>query len=644
MLTVASWRNTATGFREGCEMPGTKGQSYESFRQYSRRPSHIYTFCCDASECLGALPECVSASLYDLIADLEEEGFWRKPQESGKHAAEVSELQGDIYKALAVDGKSTLFLIVWRLLRGLAKRFASNQKIGEGGQSVSLTIVRENYHIDPIYRDCYYSCYSKQHSDTLRYSQRLCFFEGTLDARILLMEETEFLQKRFLGCCVLNPVAVGSVGRTLIDPRHFDLNDGSSLREQLAYARIKPFRISMMGRSLSVESFPWRSQDGVMLRCAEVTLINLIEYYANVYKEYAFVLGSQVHDYEVSFLNERTIPAKGISYLTASKILSAAGFLPRLHSADSQGPKSKRFKRVFHHYIESGIPVAINVSPGARTTGHSLLCVGHGSADSAPSQLTAKRIRDSRKVLNVMDEVSPSSSSARLEDWKSSRGCDLYFSADFYNRYVVVDDNQLPFRIRPFEQLSLYKNMNEQTMLVALHERIMLDGYDAEDCMLQVLADDKMGIFNWADEDLCEDGQNERLVLRLFLASSRTFKERRLEGFRADGCVYRASTYAIVPFPHFVWVGELYRFADYESLACGRPAKAFGEVVLDATFGRNKDIDDAVVLWNFPRRIGYRLLGNKSYLFDATVEGADKLIVDEYSGIMPFDGNLKEVG
>ena len=52
-------------------------------------------------------------------------------------------------------------------------------------------------------------------------------------------------------------------------------------------------------------------------------------------------------------------------------------------------------------------------------------------------------------------------------------------SADFYEDYVVVDDNQPVYQVRSFDNLSLYPNMRVENLAVPLYKRMFLDAPDA---------------------------------------------------------------------------------------------------------------------------------------------------------------------
>ena len=547
----------------------------------------------------------------------------------------------------------------------ISKIVSSMSRTGEQ----TLLIYRESSHVDPVFRDCYYSGYARQHFDSRRFSARLSFFsheapnQNLFSSLTMTEESRRALQRAFIGCVVLNPTASGAIGRVLIDPRYLlPEPDGRQLLSECA-VRLSRYKVTVRGMPLTVSAFPYRTQDGFMLRCVEVTLVNLIEYYSNEYGEYSMVLPSKIHMAEEEYLNERTVPAKGITYLTAAKLLSSFGFQARLHSIKHSVDERERFRRVFQHYLESGIPVAMNPADGGGETGHSLLCVGIASALRNERRLpeAAYQFGDTSSG-SVYAEVASRRGEERatdeeiLDSWTKTPKCNVMMSADFPWSYVVIDDNQPPYQVRDFDHLSLYSKLSNSVMLVALHKGIMLDARDAEDTVLHILSDGKNGLFNWAKEFLERKrrqgviGHNVDIVLRLLLVSSRRYKKVRIQQYNEDGeagALLRAEMVAEAAMPHFLWISEVYLVEKPEGPDSSPVIsdRAFAELAIDATHGRNRDIDGAIVLWNYPDRIAVRNPDNRPKVFDrydadSKSPDANERYFTTYQGVRPFNENL----
>lgn len=186
------------------------------------------------------------------------------------------------------------------------------------------------YHIDRSYRDTYYMYFSNQHFMVKRYSRRISFFFGEYDAESYFAEDKEIeekLNQTFIGACVINPLIVGAIGRTLINPEFFLNKDVRPV-----YVRLSDFKLNVYGRVLTVKAFPYRMQDQQTMCCAEVMLLNLLEYYSNSYEDYRAVVPSEIIENEQKHSYERVLPVRGITYPVLTKVLSEFGFSPRLYN------------------------------------------------------------------------------------------------------------------------------------------------------------------------------------------------------------------------------------------------------------------------------------------------------------------------
>lgn len=442
-----------------------------------------------------------------------------------------------------------------------------------------ITIVQEVYHIDRSFRDTYYMYFSNQHFQVERYSRRLSFFFGSYGRKKFLGNSSKIqteLENNFIGCCVINPLVAGGLGRTLINPKYV-----LPKKELPVYMRLSDFCVHIYGRTLKVRAFPYRMQDQETMRCAEVTLMNILEYYSNGYNDYKSALPSEIIEKERECAYERVLPSRGITYTVLTKVLSEFGFSPRLYHISaiddfeySSIRRENELRRWLHYYIESGIPVAIGLgSVEGNESGHSMVCIGHGKA------------KDTLKNQAYRN---------RWISWENrNQAHPIINSADFYEDYVVVDDNQPVYQVRSFDNLSLYPNMRVENLAVPLYKRMFLDAPDATSTIRSLLNDERLGLNVWAKDCLHE---GESVVVRMFMASSRSYK-----AFRAKTLsgVLVKELYTLIPMPRFIWVCELYRIGDYDNLM------AFGEIVIDATSAPNHS-HQSLILMHYPKLIAYR--------------------------------------
>lgn len=458
-----------------------------------------------------------------------------------------------------------------------------------------ITVVQEGYHIDRSFRDTYYMYFSNQHFQIKRYSRRLSFFKGAYDVEKYfdISDDDAIgkeLESNFIGCCVINPLVAGAIGRTLVNPLYTLSN-----KENIAYMRLSDFAVHIYGRTFTVRAFPYRMQDEETMCCAEVTLLNLLEYYSNSYNDYKVVVPSEIIENEQKHSHERVLPARGITYPVLTKVLSEFGFSPRLYNISaidsfkySSVSREDELKRWLHYYIESGIPVAINLVPiGITGTGHSMVCIGHGEAKE---ELKAKAYKKRWLSWAERDTAHP-----------------LINSADFYDDYVVVDDNQPIYHVRNFKKLSLYSDMRIENLAVPLYKRMFLDAPNAFVTIRSLLHSKEFGINEWANDFL---QQGENVIIRMFMASSRSYKKFRMNTLKDT---FVKHLYTLIPMPRFVWVCELYRIDDYDKLL------AFGEVVIDATSAPNRG-HRSLILMHYPKMIAYRNPDQTEVGFDEMAE------------------------
>ena len=462
------------------------------------------------------------------------------------------------------------------------------------------TVILEHYYVDKSFRDSYYRYFSSSHFNTSRFSRRLSFFRGNVteeeffnhkircDSIQTAQKESDGAQQQlvYYGSVVLNPLMTGAIGRTILDPRCLNLHESGKYP---VYMRLSHFKTRILGRTLKVDAFPYRMQDGETIRCAEVTILNLLDYYSNHYPDYRSALPGEILDEEERHSNERVLPSKGMSYAIMSKLMSNFGFFPRLYGRQSIDefvashitPEIK-LKRWMYYYIESGIPVAVELgSDRAKDSGHSVICIGHGAFDR-------KKIKDAYNIGHKKDQKRT-----------------ILNSADFYDSFIIVDDNLPVYNIQNYRQLSKHKELELMTLAVPLNRRMCLDAPDAEATVLSILNDDNLGLDKWIEKGYLEEG--EAVLMRLYLASSHSFKKYRISTLTD---IDLKAFYAYTPMPRFIWVCELYKVKDYLNQVEDSTdvIKAFAEIVLDTTTVPTKENPSkCLILAHYPGKIAARL-------------------------------------
>lgn len=465
-----------------------------------------------------------------------------------------------------------------------------------------FTVVTEEHYIDRVYRDSYYFYYSCKYFNYDRYCKRFFLFDGFFEGDFSDVP-SELLEESFIGSVVIRPIENRSIGRTLLSPKYF-------LDKHPCYIRLTEYSVTVFGKRIVIRAFPYSMQDGETTSCAEITILNLLDYYSQTYPEYHYLLPSDINRIAEFNSYERRLPTIGLRYELISKIFSEVGFHPRLYS--SQKMHGYKFKRIMHYYIESGIPVALGLKVDSENK-HSVICIGHGPIDYA---------KVTTRLNGVMD----------LESKKTLWVCDV---ADVVNQYCIMDDNLAPYKVCLCEEKAnehnsvtrkkvTLNNLEAEYLMVPLYKRMFLEAADAYDICTSILAHHEFGIESCYDNSI---GTRENpVVVRLFMTSSRTLRMIRNSQFQSGNKELR-DAYNEAVFPKFVWVCEIYDMVYY-------PQKAIGEIIVDATASPEAKANSAIII-NYPHMICIRqpdaLLNDNLFTFEQIIE---------WKPFEPYNGNL----
>lgn len=492
----------------------------------------------------------------------------------------------------------------------------------------SFTVFIEIGYVDRVYRDIYYHHYASRHFSQSRNCLRLFFFEGVGKETGDLPENAEDI---FIGVSVIQPN--GIIGRSYWNPRYFLTKEH--------YVRTADFTVALLGKKLHVKAFPYMMQDREATTCAEVTILNLVDYYSQSYMEYRSLLLSDIERIEAQHSAERIFPSQGMNYADVARSLTQAGLSPRIYINRISSIAKDAMQRYLYYYVESGIPFGIAVESMEQGILHSMVCVGHGPRSKSWPEDSA--VNYLSKELND-------------DGGTDFRTCWIANSADAYSTFVVMDDNDTPYQTVRLEAASENWTFPQrqqgkptqyavEQLCVPLYKRVFLEVDGAAEVFSTFLTS-RMG-FQAVMERIRADkwlavGQQEEnpLIVRMFLASSRTFLYQRMRMLRQmnpknmdNQCI---EVYQNLYCPRFVWVCELYTKDTFLHADNPRP---IGEIVVDATARRTGSIGglDSIVLVHYPHYITYRD-PNSSW---AELESNEQKL-DVWSPIEQFRGNLRD--
>ncbi|MFB3890779.1 MAG: hypothetical protein ACE15C_02020 [Phycisphaerae bacterium] len=442
----------------------------------------------------------------------------------------------------------------------------------------------EHHYIDKDYRDTFSHYYSKRFSTPSSRCIRLHFFRSPLTREQLRNQEVA--QAAYLGYSVIRPIRPNCVGRTLLAP--------DARATTLGAVCLCEEKVSLQGLELSVEGFPFISQDAEVNVCAQAALWMLVRYFSNRYRvypeTYPYEVGDLTRDYSIG----RLFPTAGLFVWQMAEALRQMGFSPVIYSRDQY---VGNFDHLLYTYIESGFPVFAGFQR------HVVVMFGHlsdygGVAAAAPAA------------------NSP-----------------FIFSSAFNTGFVGNDDNGIPYQLLHAQphaaspQVMSFKNVAYQTkdiqsFVVPLPEKVFLPAEGFEKVATTILGSTQAGY-----KALSAQIASAAPLLRLFLTTGQSFKKRLSE--RGMGHATAQEVYRNLPLPHFIWVCEISHPSIY-------PGKVLGEIIWDAT--RNAYEPDGWIALHYPEvlvvDVGSALNGPQSL---------QSFKLDQNTAYPVYRSNLKEI-
>ena len=453
--------------------------------------------------------------------------------------------------------------------------------------SFPLTIIYDNYYVDSIYRDEYYSFFSKKHFEISRNTKRLIFVKNKHEKEEFLDNnsiEHKKIEEDLIGMVVIKPTQ--TLGRMLINP--FKLNIPP------CYVRTTNFEISILGKLYLLEAFPFSGQDSEVMTCAEVNIWQIMEYFGSRYKNYRTILPSEMFELVMDTSDVRLLPSDGLTVEQESHVFMKCGLSPKIYYKRSeyddgefmksyeQYRSAPTFEEILHFYVESGIPILVNLREKGNKEGdnHCITCIGHSLKeetsvidDSNLIELSQKHLIDSEesKVYNKLDV---------LGSWYSCAG------------YVILEDHSTPYQVKNLNNLK-FADCEEaityeiESFVAPLYKHVFMAAEDAYEIVINLIDKTSDGII----EGLRRNGLGApyKIVIRLYLATSRSYKNFRIEhAQKLEEKVF----YSQIALPKFIWVCEYGTTCSYSN------HKSLGEFVLDATSAKYHILETVISIRN----------------------------------------------
>jgi len=227
---------------------------------------------------------------------------------------------------------------------------------------ISKSYVVEEY-IENEWRDSFDLYYSKtNYKDCTNLVKRVHFIKKYIN------DIKEITEDNYIGYINLRPIPEGQISR--IRFKLTNLAFGEFKDEDIYFLSINT-TVNLPHLSISYDSFPIYSQDGMVAICAHADLLMISKY---MYKKYNFnnyKLKDIIENNIVSNDNGRKVPSEGLNLLQILAILKANNY----------NPISTRFIKGYYNniyifdyidsFLESGLPVIIAFQS------HVVLVIGH---------------------------------------------------------------------------------------------------------------------------------------------------------------------------------------------------------------------------------------------------------------------------
>lgn len=532
-----------------------------------------------------------------------------------------------------------------------------------------LSIVIEDFYIDPIYRDIYYNYWARFHYDWPRSCRRIFLFQNCHYEDDFFNERTS-IQDDFLGTIVVRPAYSSSTdvietdhtfGLTLLDPYKMITTDSEGHDyNPFVYLETTEYRFHLLGHILKIRAFPFLSQDGVAIKCAETAICTLCNFEAHFSSLYSTILPSDIQNKLKEILPERVLPSHGLYCSDISYLLREFGFSTMIYADTDNKELAKEndqdfrigvimetsldnndltsqsenfwdtehvtdLKKWLHYYVDSAIPILIITAPNKMVNRHATLVVGHS--------IHRKKIKDCRVY--------------KLGEF------DCIDTADLYEEYIIQDDNQVPYVLEKYNRFTQNGNYKLEAFIVPLEKHVFLEAASAIsifDAFIshqhEIFMEAICGIINTCKDLMisteCEETKNEYLqiiqsmeidrenpiTIRYHLANSAEYKRYRIS---TGDTIKDKKFYADIMMPKSVWIAEISSFKCYEM------ELAFAELVLDATAANQSKVN-SIILFRVAQLGVYRQPDETYNVFRKKLENNSGCT--DLSAFFPLYGNF----
>lgn len=456
-----------------------------------------------------------------------------------------------------------------------------------------ITILNEDNYIDENYSDLYANYYVRSYRNNSKFSKRILIFKGDqFDLKQWFNSSSDDISSRLLAEIVIPNSSNRNIGIALIRPE-LGLSGIHHAMVITGYSSI-----FVLGKHIGINAFPYRQLDGGILSCAEVSVLNILDYYYCLNQGYRKVLPSDILKIKDELSQFGSSNGHGMGSTDIRNVLQRENLQTTiymksaLHKEYSSTTPEMLLKRKMYSYIDSGFPCILLVSSpdDYQEIGHSINGIGIIHAETINYDMieiqSVRGVKENEySIINV---------------------------ADIDSDLIIMDDRCF------LDVISISSEKKEQKYelqgcIIPTPAQVVLNADEAF-----IIAKQLLSILS---NDEFEEYVNERfLILRTCLATSESFIYQRVN----SACtIDEKHIYAQMDVPKYVWICEFSTQDNWEK------KQVDCEIIIDAT-SASVDVEMAVVSARFSDDI---IHNNKLYNRDE--EG--NVIIPEVS-IFSFKG------
>lgn len=428
-----------------------------------------------------------------------------------------------------------------------------------------IVILNEDNYMDENYSDLYANYYVHSYRNNSKFSRRILIFKGNQFSINQWFNSSDVEIRD----CLLAEIII---------PNSSKRNIGIAfIRPELGLAGIHHAKIItgcnsvfILGRYIKINAFPYRQLDGGLLSCAEVSLLNILDYYHLNYG-YRKVLPSDILKIKDELSRFGASNEHGMRNIDIRNVFQRENLQTTMYMKSELRKEyscitpEMLLKRKIYSYIDSGFPCILLVSNSNdyQEIGHSIDGIGIVHAEAIDYDMvevqSIKGVKENR--YNIVN------------------------AADIDSDLIVMDDRCF-LDIISISSEKKKQKYELQGCIIPTPERVMLkadDAFNIAQRLLSLLSDDEFEKYI----------NGKTLILRTCLARSEDFIYQRIN----SACtIEEKQIYAQTDVPQYVWICE---FSTQDNW---KRKQVDCEIIIDAT-STFVDVEMAIVSVRFSDNI-----------------------------------------